>query len=196
MQIRIFSLFHFLVLAIAPYVAQAQVEVPQGVVTLTTEQFEWQDSPVGWELAELYGDMRSNGYSVVRLRLSRNWDANNLVMNDSAISSPSRGRGNAGNVRLLISDSLRLVNDSFIETDADQSGGGNIDIRVANQIYLDGSQIVASTRGEDLDDAGGNINIDPIFLILKNSEIVASAVSGDGGAIFLSADNFIYIEQN
>ena len=75
MQIRIPSLFPLLVLAITPHLAQAQVEVQQGIVTLTTGQFEWQDSPVGWEMAVLYGDMQSNGYSVVRLRLPRNWDA-------------------------------------------------------------------------------------------------------------------------
>ncbi len=72
MQTRILCLFSFLLLTIA---AQAEVEIPEGVVALTTKQFKWQDSPVGWKMAVLYGDMRSNDYSVVRLRLPRNWDA-------------------------------------------------------------------------------------------------------------------------
>ena len=72
MRVRVLGLFLLLVLAGAP---QARSQVPEGVVALTTEQFEWQDSPVGWEMAVLFGDMRSNDYSVVRLRLPPNWDA-------------------------------------------------------------------------------------------------------------------------
>ena len=64
-----------LVFATAVQATRAQSRVPEGVVALTTEQFEWQDSPVRWEMAELYGDLRSNAYSVVRQRLPQNWDA-------------------------------------------------------------------------------------------------------------------------
>ena len=75
MRIRVLSFFPLLVLATAPQATRAQSQLPEGVVALTTEQFEWQDSPVGWEMAVVYGDMGSNDYSVVRLRLPRNWDA-------------------------------------------------------------------------------------------------------------------------
>ncbi len=76
MRVRVLSLFPLVILATAVAQAtRAQSQVPEGVVALTTEQFDWQDSPVGWEMAVLYGDMRSNDYSVVRLRLPRNWDA-------------------------------------------------------------------------------------------------------------------------
>ncbi len=70
--VLVLSLF---VLGIPPQIARAQAPLPEGVLALTTEQFQWQDSPVGWEMAVLYGDMRSNDYSVVRLRMPRNWDA-------------------------------------------------------------------------------------------------------------------------
>ena len=72
MRDRVLGLSLLLVLVGAP---QARSQVPEGVVALTTEQFEWQDSPIGWEMAVLFGDMRSNDYSVVRLRMPPNWDA-------------------------------------------------------------------------------------------------------------------------
>ena len=75
MRVRVLSFFPVLVLATAPQATRAQSQVPEGVVALTTDQFDWQDSPVGWKMAVLYGDMRSNDYSVVRLRLPQNWDA-------------------------------------------------------------------------------------------------------------------------
>jgi len=74
-QIRCVILFSILVLAIMPQRTQAQVKVPEGVLALTIDQFEWQDSPVGWEMAVLFGEMGSNDYSVIRLRLPQNWDA-------------------------------------------------------------------------------------------------------------------------
>ncbi len=70
--VLVLSLF---VLGIPPQIARAQAPLPEGVLALAAEQFKWQDSPVGWQMAVLYGDMRSNDYSVVRLRMPRNWDA-------------------------------------------------------------------------------------------------------------------------
>ena len=75
MRVRSLSFLSLLVIAIAPQASRAQSQVPEGVVALTTEELEWHDSPAGWEMTVLYGDMRSNDYAVVRLRLPRNWDA-------------------------------------------------------------------------------------------------------------------------
>ncbi len=72
MRARVFGLSLLLILGGAP---RAHSQVPEGVVALTVEQFEWQASPVGWEMAVLFGDMRSSDYSVVRLRMQPNWDA-------------------------------------------------------------------------------------------------------------------------
>jgi len=68
-------MFPFVVLALAPQLARTQAQLPEGVLAFGTEQFQWQDSPVGWQMAVLYGDMGGNDYSVVRLRLPRNWVA-------------------------------------------------------------------------------------------------------------------------
>ncbi len=60
--------------AITPGAAQAQ-RLPPGVLALQADDISWQESPVGWRMAELYGDMTGNDYSVVRLRMQPNWDA-------------------------------------------------------------------------------------------------------------------------
>ena len=51
--------------------------------------------------------------------------------------------------------------------------------------------MIASAGGLDALDNGGNINIDPRFLILNNASIVAQAVAGNGGQIELIAENYI-----
>lgn len=53
MRVRVLSFFPLHGFATAAQAARAQSRVPEGVVPLTTDQFEWQDSRVGWEMAEL-----------------------------------------------------------------------------------------------------------------------------------------------
>jgi mannose-6-phosphate isomerase-like protein (cupin superfamily) len=54
--------------------AHAQ-QLLSGVLAIHAEEIAWQESPVGWEMAVLYGDISGNDYSVVRLRMRPNWDA-------------------------------------------------------------------------------------------------------------------------
>ena len=75
MRILGVGLFPFFMLAISGQAVHAQSPLPDGVTAVTSEQFQWQDSPVGWQMAVLYGDMNSSDYSVVRLRMPPNWDA-------------------------------------------------------------------------------------------------------------------------
>ena len=62
---------------------------------------------------------------------------------------------------------------------------------VKDRVYLANSELTASAKGEGSQDNGGNVTIDPVFLILSNSNIVAQAFAGNGGIIELHADNFI-----
>ena len=62
---------------------------------------------------------------------------------------------------------------------------------VKDRVYLANNELTASAKGEGSQDNGGNVTIDPIFLILSNSNIVAQAFVGNGGIIELHADNFI-----
>ena len=58
-----------------------------------------------------------------------------------------------------------------------------------DRIYLDKSEITTSV--ESGIGGGGNIDIDPNFVILKQSSILANAFGGPGGNINIIAGNFI-----
>ena len=74
MRTHLGTFFFVFACTLAACKAQAQQLVP-GVFAIHAEEVAWQESPVGWEMAVLYGDMSSNDYSVVRLRMHPNWDA-------------------------------------------------------------------------------------------------------------------------
>ena len=112
-----------------------------------------------------------------------------LTLSDGAtISSSSLGSGLAGDVRIELADSLTLRGAS-IATQATVSDGGNITITAPRLIHLINSRI--STSVESGVGGGGNISIDPQFVVLQNSQIIANAFGGPGGNINIVADQLI-----
>ncbi len=103
------------------------------------------------------------------------------------ISSSSSGTGDAGTISINTPDQLFLEN-SKITTEANFSDGGNIFIQINNIFRMVDSDITA-TVGGGLGN-GGNISIDPIFVILDNSRVIANAYQGNGGNIHIVADYF------
>jgi hypothetical protein len=112
------------------------------------------------------------------------------LANGAAVRARSTGTGNAGTVRITATDSLRVFGGSSIGSEALSSDGGDIDIRVGNLVHLKRGEIttsVGSGRG-----AGGNIFIDPTFVILEDgSRIAANAFGGPGGNIQIFATYFL-----
>jgi quercetin dioxygenase-like cupin family protein len=74
MRVLISTLPALLLLAVARDVIRAQEQHADTVLALSTDELDWQESPVGWEMAVLYGDIKSNDYSVMLLRMRPNWD--------------------------------------------------------------------------------------------------------------------------
>jgi filamentous hemagglutinin family protein len=105
------------------------------------------------------------------------------------------GAGNAGNITIT-SDSNVVMQNSSVTTEASHASGGSIEIDAsdAGMIQLVNSQVSTSVGGSvgvpGAND-GGNINIDPQFVILQNSQIIAQAVAGAGGAINITAEVFL-----
>jgi large exoprotein involved in heme utilization and adhesion len=97
--------------------------------------------------------------------------------------------GNAGNVTVTVGKSL-LIQDSFVTTEATQADGGNITLRVQDMIQLRNSEITAMVGGGPAT-VGGNITIDPQFVILEGSRIIANAFEGRGGNIRIEAGVFL-----
>jgi filamentous hemagglutinin family protein len=137
------------------------------------------------------------------------------LRNGARITSESLTTAKAGNV-LVTADDVSLESASIIATSGgdfadggniainagralnlDSSGitaraasnvlfakdGGNVVIRAGKQVYLRNSALTAEAGNN-----GGNIDIDPDFVILNNSVIVANAVLGNGGDINIDPD--------
>jgi hypothetical protein len=104
------------------------------------------------------------------------------------IAALSSGTGLAGDIEVTALALVDLVQ-SRITTETVGSDGGNITVRASERVYLDRSEITTSVG--DLLGAGGNILIDPIFVILRRSAIVANANEGPGGNILIVTDFLI-----
>ena len=131
-------------------------------------------------LAETRGDGAGGDVSL---------QASVLQLTDGAtISSSSLGGGLAGNIGIQLTDSLEMRG-GIIATRALTSDGGNIRITAPRLIHLVDSQVTTSV--ESGAGGGGNIFIDPQFVILQNSQIIANAFGGPGGNINIIAGQLI-----
>ena len=108
------------------------------------------------------------------------------LRNGSLITSQSATEGNAGDILLFAGDSI-LLDDSNVSTEAALASGGNIKFTAPNMIQSTNSQITSSVQG-GTQTAGGNISLDPQFIVLQNSQILAQAFQGQGGNITLIGD--------
>jgi large exoprotein involved in heme utilization and adhesion len=103
------------------------------------------------------------------------------------ISSSSTGAGNAGYISINAGNTFTSENSS-VTTEALLSDGGNISLAARDLIYLNYSDITATVRSGVGN--GGNIFVDPQFVVLNHSNITANAFGGNGGNINLVAGNF------
>ncbi|MCA9470091.1 MAG: hypothetical protein KC643_32225, partial [Nitrospira sp.] len=108
-----------------------------------------------------------------------------LIRNNSVLSAKSLGQGDAGDITVESVGTLR-IRDSQITTEAPLEGstasGGNIKLTSDLLVHLMDSQLQSSVQGTE-GAAGGDISIDPEFVIIQNSQILARAVAGTGGNI-------------
>jgi hypothetical protein len=86
-------------------------------------------------------------------------------------------------------DTLLLRGGSTVTTEAIQADGGNIQVTAQTLVRLRDSQITTAVRGGQ--GRGGNITIDPKFVLLENSLITANAFGGPGGNITIQAEVFL-----
>ncbi|OBQ32546.1 MAG: hypothetical protein AN487_22160, partial [Anabaena sp. CRKS33] len=141
-----------------------------------------------------------------------NINTSNLTLkNGSSINTDTSAKGDAGNIKLGITDNLKLTNSTISSGATSDSTGkaGSINIdpnyyynscivggcatfiseyNVSTLIELDGSQITVNSQG--LGD-GGNITLIGDNLNLNNSTISASTKSGQGGNITLNIPDTI-----
>lgn len=109
------------------------------------------------------------------------------LQNGASISASTIGTGNAGNIMINAGNHFTMTN-STMTTEANESSGGTIKIATnpSGTVQLTNSTISASVL--DGTGGGGSVNIDPQFVILQNSQILAKAVRGPGGNIFITTN--------
>ena len=93
------------------------------------------------------------------------------------IAAGNFATGDAGNIRIVATDKF-TSRDSRVTTQTLQGDGGDIDIRAGSLFHLLRSQVttaVGTGSGK-----GGNITIDPQFVVLDRSQIRADAFGGPG----------------
>jgi filamentous hemagglutinin family protein len=116
--------------------------------------------------------------------------AHTLTLRDGAtLSDESTGTGDAGNITLTTQDSF-MSTQGRVVTRAAQTDGGNIQITAPRLVRLRDSTITAEVGG-GATTVGGNITIDPQFVVLQNSQIRANAFEGQGGNIQIQAQTFL-----
>ncbi|MDM8562464.1 filamentous hemagglutinin N-terminal domain-containing protein, partial [Candidatus Marithioploca araucensis] len=100
------------------------------------------------------------------------------------VTSSNSGADNAGDAGKIIINAGRIFikNGGKIGANTNTADGGNITITSPGYIYLTpGGQITTSVGAEKGD--GGNITLNPEFIILDNGKIIARAKEGQGGNI-------------
>lgn len=119
-----------------------------------------------------------------------NIQANQInLKSGSILSANSQGYGDAGKIELDVKGHLQMT-DSSIRTEAMRMGGGDININSSGYIYLHNSDISTSVKTEKGD--GGNITTEfPTFVIMDNGKMIAQAVEGHGGDIYLKSEQLI-----
>ncbi len=108
------------------------------------------------------------------------------INNGATISTSATGLGVAGEISLKAKNEI-LLDGATLSTKATQSSGGNIKLDASDLIFVKDSLIESSVEGDETTE-GGNISLDPDFIVLLNSQIFAKAADGAGGNITLVSD--------
>jgi len=110
------------------------------------------------------------------------------VINGGRMNADSTGAGRTGNIVVTAGDRITM-NSGSVSTRALTSDGGDITLKAPVIVRLENSQITTSVQSGV--GTGGNVLIDPQFLVMNNSAITANAFGGPGGNITIIADNFL-----
>jgi len=107
----------------------------------------------------------------------------------ATITAASEGVADAGRVAVRGRDTVDLRG-ATIATSSPAAGGGRIDVAASERIRLERSRIESSVAGAD-DTTAGDITIDPRFVVLDESAILATATAGTGGNISIDVGTLI-----
>ncbi len=111
-----------------------------------------------------------------------------VVVRDGArLAAESTGSGDGGSVRVEAARTVEILDGAALAVDALELGGG-ISIEATELVHVRDSALVASVAG-GVDSLGGDVDIDPRFVVLDGARILARATRGQGGEIRIRADH-------
>jgi filamentous hemagglutinin family protein len=110
-----------------------------------------------------------------------------VKLKHGATISTSSEITDAGFIDITSGGKIKLKDQSNITVSAGRNGG-DIHLTTPELVYLLDSSITATAGGIGGSGTGGNIRIDPTFIVLNNSLISANAAAGQGGNISLVSD--------
>lgn len=121
-------------------------------------------------------------------KISIHADQNIMLTGNSAISTAAPG-SSGGDISVIAGAKIKLK-DSQITAQAGLDGG-NIEVSAPKLVYLLRSTFTAQadTTGSGFGN-GGNITIDPSFLVLNESSLISKSSFGNGGNITILTDYF------
>jgi hypothetical protein len=116
------------------------------------------------------------------------------IANKSSITAESHGAKNAGQIALISANNISIT-DSTISTEALNASGGDIKLTAPNTVMLRNSTLTASVGGGN-ETTGGKIDIDPQYVVIQNSNVIARAADGTGGRIAIQADQAVLVDPS
>ncbi|MGB0910984.1 MAG: filamentous hemagglutinin N-terminal domain-containing protein [Nitrospirales bacterium] len=112
-----------------------------------------------------------------------------LITADSTSAEPSAG--DSGTITLTGMETIS-ISGSSVSTKAVKALGGNIQLTAKDKVQITNSNLTTNVL-EGSENAGA-IGIDPDFVVIQNSNILSTAVSGDGGPITIIANSAVLVD--
>lgn len=132
----------------------------------------------------------------------------NVVVNTDAIdifsgsiitaqsTSDADNAGTSGTIDITAQNTFQLADESSVTVETRRANAGNIKLQVGNRLQLRDNSSVSTSVAKDTG-SGGNIDIDPVFVLVdETSKIEADASEGSGGEIDITTDFFFGLRRN
>jgi len=114
------------------------------------------------------------------------------IGSDSSVTTDSDSTdfgGPAGRIRLVAGDTVELTGGAALRAEARSAGGGQIFADAGNRIYMLNAATTSNVSQGGSN--GGDVSLSAESVVLNHAGVSANADEGDGGAIFITAENFV-----
>jgi len=123
----------------------------------------------------------------------------NLDMVNALVSSDTNNKGNAGDIKINVTENLTMQDENKINSQLNPNAtgnAGNIEINVGNQFLIKDNTIISTSAEPNAVGNAGNIEINTGFQTITDSIIIAdSQAQGSAGDIKITAEENIILQS-